>query len=200
MNANAKRQIKPESGYENMASTLMDNGIHLPFIPKALRLNIIAQKEWCWSTDTVNSFQMYQMDKQYLYELITTDAPDYMALSHAGHGINSYGLQYALRYGPLVVFFQRTFGGVYNDNKKDLCCVNASFNQINDLLKTIPADITKKAYSKKIVLIWSDFRSACNYGSLDRVDLQSRGHKLDVFSDIDWQFLSDPNQLFKNVG
>lgn len=200
MNADAKRQINMESGYDNLIGTLRETGLHSPFIPKALHLNVSSQGKWCWGTDRVDSFRMYLMDNQYLHELITEDAPDYMALSHAGHGINSYGLQYALRYGPLVLFFQSSFGGAYNDHKEDVIFINTAFNHINGLIDTMPTDIAKKSYSKRIVLIWSNFRDACNYGTLNLHDLQSREHKSDVLSDIPWKFIPDPNQLFKEIG
>ena len=39
--------------------------------------------------------RMYLFD-DYLNEVLTEKTPDYVALSHAGHGVNSYALNYQL--------------------------------------------------------------------------------------------------------
>jgi hypothetical protein len=55
---------------------------------------------------------MYFFDS-YLWEALKGRAADYLAFSHAGHGINSYSLNYHLIDGPLVLMVQTPFGGAY---------------------------------------------------------------------------------------
>ncbi len=55
---------------------------------------------------------MYMFDR-YLHDALADQSPDYVAFSHAGHGVNSYALNYHLVDGPLVLVVQAPYGGVY---------------------------------------------------------------------------------------
>ena len=48
-------------------------------------------------------------------EVVKEDLEDYVAVSHAGHGVNSYSINYALVSGSLGLFLQTLWGGVYMD-------------------------------------------------------------------------------------
>ena len=52
----------------------------------------------------------------YPLEAVTGPVDDYVAVSHAGHGINSYGLNYHLVFGWIAVFVQVGWGGAYHGN------------------------------------------------------------------------------------
>jgi hypothetical protein len=70
----------------------------------------------------------------YLSEALTGASPDYIAVSHAGHGVNSYALNYQIVDGPLILFAQAPWGGVYNDRGKDELRVAALFERIATLI------------------------------------------------------------------
>lgn len=52
----------------------------------------------------------------YPLEALTSGVGNYVAVSHAGHGLNSYALNYHLVYGRLALFTQTLWGGVYADS------------------------------------------------------------------------------------
>jgi hypothetical protein len=57
---------------------------------------------------------MYTFNK-YPLEAIRGRAPEYVAIGHVGHGINSYAITYQLVYGPVACFVQSAWGGAYMD-------------------------------------------------------------------------------------
>jgi hypothetical protein len=52
-----------------------------------------------------------------LFAAMTKRRRDYVAFSHAGHGVNSYAITYELVLKGLVVFIQVAWGGVYMSNE-----------------------------------------------------------------------------------
>jgi hypothetical protein len=44
---------------------------------------------------------------------LTDQVDDYTAVSHSGHGINSYSINVSIVKAPLAVLFQLSWGGVY---------------------------------------------------------------------------------------
>ena len=71
---------------------------------------------------------MYFFD-QYITEAMTDCPADYVAVSHAGHGANSYAINYNLVEGPLAVFTQIGWGGIYDDPEKSARDVNELFSR-----------------------------------------------------------------------
>jgi hypothetical protein len=57
------------------------------------------------------------MFRMYPIEFLTVAGCDYAAVSHAGHGVNSYALNYHVVRAGLGVFIQVAWGGVYNTDK-----------------------------------------------------------------------------------
>ena len=160
-------------GYASMVREFMRARLQPPPIPQSLRPQIFAQGDCCWGTRPENSFEMYLM-WDYIVQLLPDRLINYVAVSHAGHGINSYGLQFALGYGPLVVIVQNSWGGAYNDHAENACSISRTYNQIKRLLKMIPEDAAERYYHKRIVLIWSEFRDICQYAVQDyrTIDVQ----------------------------
>ena len=61
---------------------------------------------------------MYLFKTDFLLTLLTGQVDDFVAVSHAGHGANSYALSYFLVDGPLALFLQTAWGGVFTDPEK----------------------------------------------------------------------------------
>jgi hypothetical protein len=85
---------------------------------------------------------MYVFDG-YLREALTGASPDYVAVSHAGHGSNSYAINYQLVDGPLVVCAQAPWGGVYEDRDETTRRIAALFERVAALIHA--ADRAKAA-------------------------------------------------------
>ena len=79
---------------------------------------------------------MYMFD-HYISEALIGTAPDYLAFCHAGHGINSYAINYHLVDGPLALFAQAPWGGAYSNPEETAAAVAALFTRCAALIEAV---------------------------------------------------------------
>ncbi|MFD1047412.1 hypothetical protein ACFQ1S_18620, partial [Kibdelosporangium lantanae] len=94
-----------------------DAGLHAPPVPEVLRSGVREIRKWAFGTRDVVPNSMY-LFKHYILEVLTGPVEDYVAVSHAGHGVNSYAVNYQLVHGPVAVFAQEGWGGIYYDREQ----------------------------------------------------------------------------------
>lgn len=89
----------------------------LPFppIPAALEDEFQIYGRWFFGTRFPLPASPYMGVREFIAEFERGDAPDYLLIVHDGHGSNSYGLHFYLVQGPLGIFLQLPWGGVYTD-------------------------------------------------------------------------------------
>jgi len=92
-------------------------GLPFPRMPNELAARLKQQDAWLFSTRDL-AVSPYNL-QHYVREVDETRVEDYAVLSHSGHGVNSYALQYYLVYGPLRMFLHLGWGGVYMDPEQD---------------------------------------------------------------------------------
>jgi hypothetical protein len=121
---------------QELSETFAKARLPEPPIPAALRPGLVALEPWNFATRPMDAMDMYLFDA-YLYEALCADVEPYVAVSHAGHGVNSYALNYHLVYGPLLVFAQGHFGGVYGDAERDRAELAELFRECVDLITAV---------------------------------------------------------------
>jgi hypothetical protein len=102
--------------YAELIAAFTDSHLPLPPVPEPLRPRLRTVRDWCWSTREIDGFAMYMFESGFPADVLAGRAPDYVAVSHAGHGVNSYAINYHLVCGPLAVLLQVGWGGIYTDN------------------------------------------------------------------------------------
>ncbi len=107
--------LRFKKNIEGAKKLFQKEGLAFPAIPEELASQLKEQDEWVFSTRKVKMWS-YNL-QEYVNELNRTDVEDYVVLSHAGHGTNSYALQYYLVHGKLKMFLHLGWGGVHMDNK-----------------------------------------------------------------------------------
>lgn len=111
----------PDSSDDALAdleATFAVEGLGRPPVPLALRARLRRLGDWCWSTRAdVDGGRMYGFG-EYEHEALTGEPGNYVAVSHGGHGINSYGITYLLVYGRLTVLAQAPWGGAYHSSEE----------------------------------------------------------------------------------
>jgi hypothetical protein len=129
-------------------------GLNLPPIPETLRPDFKKRAEWCFASRPVDiSPYLFQ---NYVKQAQSGRISDYVLLAHAGHGINSYAIHYYLVNGPVRVFLQLAWGGVYTDKQKATGTVNECFELAGRLLTAFE----KQEERERMLIAASDF-----YGS-----------------------------------
>lgn len=145
--------------FDDMAQTFLDAGLRVPPIPASLRPMLCRRSEWLWSTrDDIERLEMYSA--HYAREVVKGQPPDYLAVSHAGHGANSYSINYQLLIGPLALFTQTMWGGVYLDNAVASERVIAQLTAIEPLVHRAAELAPDWTGQRRLLVIESTFRGA----------------------------------------
>lgn len=147
-------------GYRDMLYAFADAGLVAPPVPEALRPQLRRLGPWLWATRDIDPFAMYMFD-EYIEEAIAAATADYVAISHAGHGINSYGLNYHLVCGAVALFTQDGWGGGYMNPVLSRADIATTFSRVYELLRSLPEDpLTQEP--PRVLLAWSGFRMVCS--------------------------------------
>src|SRR5688572_5088714 len=124
---------RPSVGVRKAERILADAGLMLPPIPSRFANQLRTVEEWCFATREINPMAMYMFD-DYVKEALLGTAPDYLAFCHAGHGINSYAINYHLVDGPLALFAQAPWGGLYSNADENAAALAAQFTRCAALI------------------------------------------------------------------
>jgi len=143
------------------AKTLLNNvGIDFPLLPGNLVSDFKQREKSCFSTMPV-TLSPYCFD-EYVRAGIAAHIQDYMLISHAGHGANSYAWHYYLVNGPLRLFLQLAWGGVYMDKDRTTRTVNECFALVSQLFSAVQqrSDADRLQSNDPLIIVGSEF-----YGS-----------------------------------
>jgi hypothetical protein len=99
---------------EEARSLFASAKLPFPIIPEEWLANLKEIGPWAYSTRPL-PYSPYDIFS-YVQEALEQRAEDYVVLAHAGHGINSYAIHVYVSHGPLALFLQMAWGGVYTDN------------------------------------------------------------------------------------
>jgi hypothetical protein len=152
------------SGWEDLLLTFGEALLPSPPVPKYLRSALLRRGPWCWSSVPVEPFSMYMFQPA----VAPRDAvKPYAAISHAGHGVNSYGLNVYIVTDKIAIFVQHGWGGVYSNPAREHADIARAYVLVGELLSAerIPTE-------GRDVVMYSDFRRvACFFRSAPGVIL-----------------------------
>ena len=80
----------------SIAETFREAGLPAPPIPSRFESSLQDLGPWWFATNDVSPAAMYLFDTDFLLTLLSGQFDDFVAVSHAGHGANSYALSYFL--------------------------------------------------------------------------------------------------------
>lgn len=138
--------------------------------------------DWCWSTrPDIDPMAMYMFDR-YVSEATGGGVGDYVAVSHAGHGANSYGLNFHLVFDAVGFFVQHGWGGVYMNPMETRTAIACTYAVLDQLVNHMNPQPTSAGVDR--ILCYSDFRGACNFWS--RRDIAPAGANEDGSPERPW--------------
>jgi len=110
---------------------------------------------WNWATQPFPTrWQDYSLNES--VEYLKGPIPDQYSLNHAGHGVNSYSLNFRHALGNLAIFAQCGYGGAYMDSNGN------SWDELQQRLCTVLLDNadwnSDEIRTRKYLLVYSDFR------------------------------------------
>ena len=143
----------------NKARELFSNaGLAFPTLPEELAVKLKERDRWVYSTRCIRRWE-YELDA-YVHEAQGKRIRDYALLSHSGHGINSYAIQYYLVHGHLRMFLHLGWGGVNEDHEKEAAKIRACFLKADEVVQAMVQAAAGFHTGEHLTVVVSDF-----YGS-----------------------------------
>lgn len=172
---------EPDEPGRAIEEVFADVGVLVPPLGSFEIEDIQAFGPWHWGSHELVPNEMYMFEVASVVAAILGEG-QLFAVSHAGHGLNSYGLNVVTVGGPFAVFVQHGFGGVYTDPLRARLRINEAYTYLHVLLE---ADELPDASNPKWLLLYSEFRGTCGVVDLDEVRAgKSWQESLTPFSDF----------------
>jgi hypothetical protein len=151
--------------------TFGESGLSVPPIPKSHQERLITQGKWFWSTrPDITAMNMYRF--RYAKEIVSGPVDDYSAVSHSGHGVNSYSINVSIVKGPLAVVFQHPWGGVYARPVMEFARIAACFFEMRLLFDSTLANCDDTTLAHLVT--WSSFRGVAQYWAKNELGTWAR--------------------------
>lgn len=178
-------KIPTDAPWQLVVAQFERAGLGVPPAPAGLRSAVRRHEDWLFdSRDTTQQFSMYALH-EWVREATSRPVGNYVALGHAGHGLNSYAIHYYLVCGQLALFTQTHWGGVYQDPDESTARVAATLARCAQLIEAYEAAAAAKTLPPspaRLVVVESDFSGEiCQWirgplGANEELELE---HRLD---------------------
>ncbi len=137
-----------------------EQGLPFPWIPAELADHFQPVDEWLYATRT-DMPSPYDI-AWFAQEVGTEPVDDYVLYGYAGRGMNSYAIHYYLVRGPLALFVQTSWGGIYTENDKSSRLLAKQLQQAETLATTVAAVQVRGGFhpDERLIVMISDFYGA----------------------------------------
>ena len=166
--------------------------LEIPAIATFFERDITNYGNWNWATQPYpHRNQDYLMES---VEYLKRSIPDQYSLNHAGHGVNSYSLNFRCAIGNIAIFAQVGWGGMYMDSKDQADKWDETQQILTHILLRNSDFESNEIKMRKFLIVHSDFR-------LDEPELWTQSNqiwtKLDYIHDWDQivDYLKQHNEL-----
>jgi hypothetical protein len=134
-----------------------DLGMDIPPVTQRFDEEITEFGNWQWATQPFPTrWQDYMMEET--VEYLKGPIPDQYSLNHAGHGINSYSLNFRFALGDLAIFAQTGWGGAYMQTDEQANRWDDLQQSLCEIMLGAPLDGFDSSYIRKYLIVYSDFR------------------------------------------
>lgn len=151
-----KSQTPKESQVEALENFFGKANLAVPIIATHLEDLIFECRNWHWATQEsplpIDDYSFFDA-----IEYLKGSISDQYSVCHAGHGINSYSLNFRHASGDLAMIAQAGWGGAYDDIEQDTKCWNEMVLRVNSIL-ALTAIPSAEESTRKYILTASNFR------------------------------------------
>jgi hypothetical protein len=134
-----------------------DLGMDIPPVTQRFDEEIAEFGNWQWATQPFPTrWQDYMMNET--VEYLKGPVPDQYSLNHAGHGVNSYSLNFRFALGDLAIFAQTGWGGAYMQTDDQVRRWDELQQSLCEIMLGAPLDGFDSSYIRKYLIVYSDFR------------------------------------------
>lgn len=155
--ANNECVCDPEIGNPAFEDFFDEQGLEVPVITERDRNEMTQFSEWHWATQPFpEPMQDYMLTET--VEYLKGPIHDQYSICHAGHGVNSYALNFRFALGDLVIFAQSSWGGVYDDKAQADAQWDELVQRLSSIMLKASVEGFDSAYVRKYLIVYSPFR------------------------------------------
>lgn len=147
----------PKANEDSMGDFFMSHGIEVPGAAQTFEEEFSEFGHWHWATQPFPSrWQDYSLIESVKY--LKGPIPDQYSLNHAGHGVNSYSLNFRYALGDIAIFAQSAWGGIYESAGAQMDAWDEIQGRLTSLILRMPTDGFDSSYVRKYLIVYSNFR------------------------------------------
>jgi len=165
----------PMNSLQQARARFSEEGAPFPPVPGVFEAGFRHIAPWTYGTRETPPASLYHIHN-FTEEAASSSVGDYLLMGHDGHGMNSYAMHYYLVYGPLALFLQVGWGGVYMDKAQSVNGMSQLFAEVSSILQLM--DTPQKKHSTvarsedRFIVMLSDF-----YGQRWRLPKDNSWHE-----------------------
>lgn len=130
--------------------------LKIPAIATFRGMNISNFGDWNWATQPYpHRNQDYFLES---VDYLKNPIPDQYSLNHAGHGVNSYSLNFRCAIGNIALLAQVAWGGAYMDKKKQSDRWDKIQKVLSRIFSTNTSTYSNEIKKREFLIVYSDFR------------------------------------------
>jgi hypothetical protein len=141
---------------EQLLFLFEEEGLPLPPLPELLIPQLVVVRPWLFGSreDVSGAYDIEGLVR----EAIEDEPTDYVLFGQDGHGVNSVAMHYHLVSGPLALFVQVPWGGVYMDKAERNAAVAGAFADIGRLIEAVRrAEDRLAARNERLIVVASEW-------------------------------------------
>lgn len=161
----------------DMLEALAAAGLAAPPTGNVEILDVETYGRWSWGTRHLDEGDLYMFEVETIIQELLDGGP-FFALAHAGHGMNSYGLNVVTARGPIAAFVQHGWGGVYTDPLQAGFRIGQTYARLHALFDRVAEPDAMPRW----VMLYSEFRGMC--GIVDLLKYRLGDNFCDAFIDL----------------
>lgn len=147
----------PKVRENSMNDFFMSHGIEVPGAVQTFEEEFSEFGHWHWATQPFPSrWQDYSLIES--VEYLKGPIPDQYSLNHAGHGMNSYSINFRHALGDIAIFAQSAWGGIYERAGAQEDAWDEIQLRLTSLILRMPTDGFDSSYVRKYLIVYSNFR------------------------------------------
>jgi len=154
---------KGADAFRDLAFTLYREGISPAPLPELLHDDLTKLGDWWWGDTVITPMELYMFHPLVDSLGSVWNRGPIFVLAHAGHGMNSYGLNLLVADGSFGAAVQVSYGGVYTDPLSSRQEIAKVFSRLWLILR----EASKSPGPVRHLLVYSSFRRRCELRDLE---------------------------------
>jgi hypothetical protein len=150
------------NGSRDITATLAGAGLLRPPVGVGTE-TVNTYGNWSWGSRYIPEMTLYMFEAGPVVKMLAEHGP-FFAMAHAGHGVNSYGLNVVTTGGPFAVYFQHGYGGAYMSPLESRLRINEAYSYLHVLLGASPLT---ESTNPRWLLVFSELRDICGIVDLE---------------------------------